>query len=90
MAPGGDERMATAGEVGIDLEHVTADDAAGWVHEHVVADAGTFRVEALQDAQRAGVAVEGDGAFAIAAVIEVQLTKPAHGPCARGVRQTAM
>jgi hypothetical protein len=36
------------------------------------------------------VAVEGDGAFAIAAVIEVQLTKPAHGPCARGVRQTAM
>jgi hypothetical protein len=82
--------MAAAGEVGIDLEHVTADDAAGWVHEHVVGRRRDLQGRGVAGRAAGGVAVEGDGAFAIAAVIEVQLTKPAHGPCARGVRQTAM
>ncbi len=53
---------APAPTVGIDAQHVAARDARRRVHEHVVADAGALGEEALQDAQRAGVAVGDEGA----------------------------
>jgi hypothetical protein len=41
------------------------------VHDDVVADAGAFRVEAVEQPQRAMVAVVGDGGVGAAGIAEV-------------------
>jgi hypothetical protein len=66
-------------DIDLDLEHVAADDAARWVHEHVVAYRRCLGVQAAQHPQRAVVAVVGEGAVAGAAVVESQMAVPAHG-----------
>jgi hypothetical protein len=44
-----------------------------------VAHGRRFRIEALQDAKRAAVPVVQPGAFAFAAVVEIESAVPAHG-----------
>ncbi len=74
-----DQRMRASGQVQRQVEPVTADDAAGRVHQHVVADLGPLGVERLEHAQRALVQVVGDGARAVAAVAQPQAGVPAWG-----------
>jgi hypothetical protein len=45
----------------------------------MVTNAVAFGVEALQDAQRAVVTVEREGAVAVAAVIDLEMAVPGHG-----------
>ena len=71
--------MAAGCQRGIERQHVAADDAAGRMHQHLVADGIALRVQALQHAQRAVVAVQRDGAPGLAAVVELQVAVPAHG-----------
>ena len=66
-------------EAGINLQHITTDDAAGRVHQHMVADAWAFRVQALQHTQRAAVAVQRNGAFTVAGVVQGKVAMPACG-----------
>ncbi len=49
---------------------IAADDAAGRMHENMVATAGTFRMQGLAHAQRAFMAVSPDGAPAVARVVQ--------------------
>jgi len=66
---------------GRDVQRVAAHQAAGWVHQHVVADAFPLRVQALQDAQRPVVLVarHGAGGGAFNGVVELQARVPGHG-----------
>jgi hypothetical protein len=71
--------VAALGQMGVDVELITTDDAPGRMHQHMVAALGAFGVMALQDAQRAMVKVVCDGALAVASVTQGQLAVPAHG-----------
>jgi hypothetical protein len=52
------------------VQRVAAHQPAGRMDNHVVADAGAFRIQALQDAQRAAVAKVGDGFFRLSGVVK--------------------
>jgi hypothetical protein len=73
----GDQRMRTGLHIDIDLEPVAAHHTARWVHEHVLADRLAFRIQRLQHAQWAFVAVVRDGACAVAAVAQAEPAEPA-------------
>jgi hypothetical protein len=60
------------------VQQVAADQATGWVHQHVMADGIAFRVEALEDAQRALVAVAGDAALVFDQVVECEFSMPGN------------
>jgi hypothetical protein len=69
--------MAAGREIQVHREFISADDAAGRVHQHMVADAGAFGVQALQHTQGAVVAVQRERRIALAAVGDPQFTLPA-------------
>ena len=79
----GDQPVGTGTGLDLDAEGVAAHQATGRMHQHVVADAVAFRVEALQDTQRAVVQKAGPGAGrgggGVAVVVELQLGVPGHG-----------
>ena len=69
--------MAAGTERGLQVQLVTTDDAAGRVHDHVVADASALRVQRLQHAQGAAVPVVAERAALLAAVVQLQFAAPA-------------
>ena len=73
-----DDGMAAGRQPGVDVQHVAAHNAARWVNQHMVANGVAFRVEALQHAQWAVMAVVGNGACTIESVIQSQVAVPAH------------
>ena len=90
----GDEGVGATFQPRVDVEHVAADHAAGRVHQHVMANGVAFGIEALQHAQRAVVAVVGDGALARVGgvaprvpIVKIKLAVPCHGRCRRAARE---
>ena len=74
----GDQPMRARLRVHPNVQHIAAHHAAGRVHQHVLANAIAFRVQALQHPQRALVAVPRDGAAARGGVIEGEFGAPGH------------
>src|SRR3989344_4518814 len=80
-AGGGDQTVGAGADGGGDVQRVAAHQAAGWVHQHVVADGVALGVQALQDAQRPVVLIAGYGAgvVVLCRVVELQAGVPGHG-----------
>ena len=75
----GDQGMRARPHGGIHFQRVVAHQAARRVHQHVVADAITLGVQALQNAQRAAVPETRHRALLFQGVVDVQMGVPGHG-----------
>ncbi|MDT4883656.1 hypothetical protein FQZ97_1197160 [compost metagenome] len=76
--------MRARARVHADIEHITPDQTAGWVNDHVVADRRALRVKALEDAQRAVVLETGGGFVVLECQVERETGVPGHGESVRG------
>ncbi|OIQ73302.1 hypothetical protein GALL_450590 [mine drainage metagenome] len=86
---GGDQRMGTGLQPGLDGDHVAADQPAGWMHQHLMAHPRRFRVQAGQHPQSALVAMLHHGAVGVGAKVQMQLRMPGgHEECF-GLRDAA-
>jgi hypothetical protein len=90
----GDEDVRATFQLGVNVQHVTTHHTTRRMHQHVMANGITLRVQGLQDAQRPVVAVVGDGALARVvwvaarmAVAQIKLAVPCHGRCRRAARE---
>ena len=63
----------------VHIEQITADQSPGRVNDHVVADRGPFRVEALEDAQRSVVLEVSGGFLVLGPQVEREAGMPGHG-----------
>jgi hypothetical protein len=74
----GDQSVRAFADTHVDGDGVAAHQAAGRMHQHVVADAVPFGVERLQDAQRAIVFEAGHAAAGFEREIQAQSRVPGH------------
>jgi len=82
----GEQRVCAGVDPCRQRQLIAAHDAAGRMHEHVVADARAFGVQALQHPQRPAVHAASDGAgkrrrggVGIGTVVQVEAAEPGHG-----------
>ena len=71
--------MCALTDMDADVEHIAANQAAGRMHQHVVADARPLGVQAPEHAQWTIVREVQCGFVFLLAIVERQLRMPSHG-----------